>query len=49
METDVKEVTAKLARQPASKSFQSFVEKPLREQTLSSAFKMAKEQWKGFF
>jgi hypothetical protein len=50
LETDVKEVTAKLARQPAaSKAFQSFVEKPLREQTLSSAFKMAKESWKGFF
>lgn len=50
LETDVKEVTAKLAKQPAaSKAFQSFVEKPLREQTLSSAFKLAKEQWKGFF
>jgi len=48
LETEAKEILAKLAKPPAP-TLQSLVEKPLQKQTLSSAFKFAKESVRSFF
>jgi hypothetical protein len=49
LETEPKDVLAKIVKAPSSSTLQSFVEKPLQKQTLSSAFKFAKESVRSFF
>lgn len=48
LETEPKDVLAKLTKAPTP-SLKSLVDRPLEKQSLSSAFKLAKEQMRSFW
>lgn len=48
LETEPKDVMVKLAKAPTP-SLKSLVDRPLEKQSLSSAFKLAKEQMRSFW
>lgn len=48
LETEPKDVLVKLAKAPTP-SLKSLVDRPLEKQSLSSAFKLAKEQMRSFW